>query len=171
VRFTSSTQREDVLLGEQVSPAPEVPRIPRDGHRTGPKGNTPHECGEAAGGHTSPLVAESVWGIELAPPQPSSAEELLERIRELFVPGGEPVGEPGRRASVRVLPGGIEAAQRFFDELRQLGEETETDAYSGLLVQFGEEGRVGLRSVSKSGEPTIDVGLQCVPEIRKIKFE
>jgi hypothetical protein len=87
------------------------------------------------------------------------------------VPGGEPVGEPGRRPGIRVLPGGFEAAKGFFGELSKLGEETEADAYSGLLVQLDEEGRVGLRPASKSGEPTIDVGLQCVPEIRKIKFE
>jgi hypothetical protein len=105
------------------------------------------------------------------PPQASDSEELRQRIRELLVPSGETVGEPGRSTGIRVLPGGFEAAQRLFGELRKLGEVTEAATYSGLLVELGSEGRVGLRPASKSGEPTIDVGLQCVPEIRKVKFD
>ncbi len=97
-------------------------------------------------------------------------QELRSRIRELLVPGGEPIGEPGRRPDIRRVPGGLEDAESFFEELKELGEVTGAAEYPGALVRLGDEGNVGLRPASKSGEPTIDVGLECVPEIRKIKF-
>ena len=98
------------------------------------------------------------------------AQELRQRIREVLVPGGEPVGESGRRPDVRLIVGQLGEAESFFGRLRELGEVIEVTDYPGVLVRLGEEGNVGLRSASKSGEPTIDVGLECVPEIRKIKF-
>jgi hypothetical protein len=88
------------------------------------------------------------------------------------MPGGEPVGEPGRSrvGGVRVVQGSLETAQEFFDKFRELGEPVNEARFSGELLALGDEGRVGLRRRSKSGEPTITVGLECVPEIRKIKF-
>lgn len=97
-------------------------------------------------------------------------QELRWRIREVLVPGAEPVGESGRRNDVRRVAGGLEEAESFFEELEELGEIIVAVAYPGTLVRLGNEGNVGLRPTSKSGEPTIDVGLECVPEIRKIKF-
>ncbi len=99
--------------------------------------------------------------------------ELRVRIRELLAPGGSPLGEPGRsrRGDVRVVGGGLEAARKLLDELSALGELTNAASYRGTLISFGGEGRIGLREHSKSDEPTMDVQVQCVPEIRKIKFE
>ena len=86
------------------------------------------------------------------------------------MPGGEPIGETGRRSDIRRVAGGLEEAESFFEELEKLGEVIAAMDHPGALVCLGEEGKVGLRPTSKSGEPTIDVGLECVPEIRKIKF-
>ena len=98
-------------------------------------------------------------------------EVLRRRIRELLVPAGEVLGEPGRRRGVRVAPGGIDAARELFARLAELGAPVDVPGFDGALVDFGEEGRVGLRRRSLSGEPTIDVSVQSVPQIRKIKFQ
>src|SRR5215218_3824856 len=98
------------------------------------------------------------------------AEELRWRVRELLVPGDDPVGEPGRRPDVRIVEGGLEAALGLFDQLKEMGEVEKVASYNGHLVGLSSEGRVGLRHTSKSGEPTIDIRLECLPEIRKIKF-
>jgi hypothetical protein len=101
----------------------------------------------------------------------AEAQELLRgRIRELLVPGDEPIGEPGRRSDIRVVQGDFEVAQGFFGKLEEMGEVENVASYHGRLVRLGSEGRVGLRAASKSGEPTLDIALECVPEIRKIKF-
>jgi hypothetical protein len=97
--------------------------------------------------------------------------DLRREIRELLVPDGVPFGEPGRGRAVRVVQGGLQAAEQLMDELEALGEPSRRGDYDGRMVQLGEEGTVGLRHRSKSGEPTLDVQVQCVPEIRKAKFE
>ncbi len=98
-------------------------------------------------------------------------DDLRREIRAVFVPEEEPIGDPGRGRDVRVVQGGLQAAEQLMDELEALGEPTHKEDYDGRMVQLGEEGTVGLRHRSKSGEPTLDVQVQCVPEIRKAKFE
>jgi hypothetical protein len=97
--------------------------------------------------------------------------DLRREIRELLVPDGVPLGEPGRGRAVRVVQGGLQAAEQLMDELEALSEPSRRGDYDGRMVQLGEEGTVGLRHRFKSGEPTLDVQVQCVPEIRKAKFE
>jgi hypothetical protein len=99
------------------------------------------------------------------------AEELRQKLRAILVPDNIPVGELGRsrRGDTRVMQGSFEEAQEFFQQLAELGEPVHTATHP-KLISIGSEGTVGLRRRAKSGEPTIDVGLQCVPEIRKIKF-
>jgi len=72
---------------------------------------------------------DSVWGVE----------ELRWRVRELLVPGDDPVGEPGRRSGVRVVQGGLEAAQGLFEQLREMGEVENVASYNGQLVRLGHE--------------------------------
>ena len=102
----------------------------------------------------------------------SEREEIRRKVRELLVPGGEPIGEAGRHPDIRVLPGDIAAAREFLQKFRELGQVVaEAPAnYPGEMVLLGSGDRVGLRSRSKSGEPTIDVTVEYVPEVRKIKF-
>ncbi len=89
------------------------------------------------------------------------------------MPDGSPVGVPGRSrtGTVRVLPGGKEAADEIFARLVEIGDVEEAGRYPGRYVSLGGEERAGLRGSSLSGEPTIDVRISYVPEITKIKFE
>jgi hypothetical protein len=99
------------------------------------------------------------------------SEGLRQRILELLMPDGAPVGASGhRRGDIRVVQGSLEAAQEFFDRFRELGEPMHVTNHPGEMIALGGEDRVGLRRHSKSGEPTIDVWVQYVLEIRKIKF-
>jgi hypothetical protein len=102
----------------------------------------------------------------------AEARDLLRRrIREVLVPGSSPIGEPGSGLRVREVQGNLESARQFFSRLEEMGEVVNVPGYpGGLMVCLGNEGRVGLRSRSKSGPPAIDVGLNCVPEIRRIHF-
>lgn len=83
------------------------------------------------------------------------------------------MGRPGRSrtGTVRVLPGGVEAAEEIFARLAEIGEVEEAGRYPGRYVGFGGEERAGLRGSSLSGEPIIDVRISYVPEVTKLEFE
>jgi hypothetical protein len=68
-----------------------------------------------------------------------------------------------------VVPGGQVAAEALFDALTPGGIPVIMPTYPGQLVDLPGVGRVGLRPVSESGEPTIDVDIPGIP-IKKIKF-
>lgn len=90
----------------------------------------------------------------------------------MLAPGGKPVGGPGRRrADVRVIEGGYEAAVELLRELEELGERERLPGYDGIAVNLGGRDMVGLREKSGSGEPTMDVTISYVSEVWKIKFE
>lgn len=95
------------------------------------------------------------------------------KVRELLAPDGHPIGSPGcsRTGTVRVLPGGVEAAEEMLARFEAVGEAEETERYPGRFVNLGGEERIGLRGSSLSGEPTIDVRISYVPEVTKLKFE
>jgi hypothetical protein len=98
-------------------------------------------------------------------------QELRRRIRDLLAPGDEPIGEPSRRPGIRREHGDLKTAQSLFDRLQLMGGEVvESATYTGELLRLGREGTVGLRYSSKWGQPTIDVTLECVPELGKLKF-
>src|SRR5262245_38837385 len=88
----------------------------------------------------------------------------------ILMPGGQPVGAPGTRPEIRELPGGSSAAQSMFNQLSQGGTPHTPPNYSGTGTNLPSGGWVGLRPVSKSGPPTIDVNVPGVP-IDKIKFK
>ncbi|CAN5652589.1 hypothetical protein BH20ACT10_BH20ACT10_25430 [soil metagenome] len=100
-------------------------------------------------------------------------ETRRRKVRELLVPDGLPTGSPGRSriGTVRILPGGVEAAEEFFARFEEIGEVEETGRYPGRFVNLGGGERIGLRGSSLSGEPTIDVRISYVPEVTKLKFE
>jgi len=98
-------------------------------------------------------------------------EELQQRILELLLPDGDTIGAPGhRRSEFRQIQGSLEDAQELFDKFRGLGQPMNKECYPGEMIALGGENIVGFRRRSKSGEPTIDVSVQYVPAIRKIKF-
>lgn len=91
----------------------------------------------------------------------------------MLLPDGAPIGRLGRSRSgtVRVVEGGFAEANVLFARLQRLGKAEEVPGYPGRFVNFGGEERIGLRVDSRSGEPTMDVTVNYVPEIEKLKFE
>jgi hypothetical protein len=103
------------------------------------------------------------WRVSpLSPPPPQNPLALL-------MPNGVSVGIPGSSPRIRVLQGGLPAAQVFFAQLTAGLVPVFVAGYPGQLVKLPTGGDVGLRQVSKSGPPTIDVNVPGVPFI-KIKF-
>lgn len=93
----------------------------------------------------------------------------FQQIEALLKPEGKLLGQPGSSRRIRVLPGGIEAATELFEKLAEFGEEARAANYPGTLVEVPKVGRVGLRPVSVSGPPTIDVRVTGIG-IDEIKF-
>ena len=90
---------------------------------------------------------------------------------DILMFGGRPIGTPGSRPTVREVPGGLPEAQNMFDDLAQGGTPITRPGYPGTAVQPPEGGFIGLRPVSGSGGPAIDVNVPGIPEIEKIHFE
>ncbi len=93
-----------------------------------------------------------------------SEQERRESIGALLMPADDPVGAPGRRRGIRLMPGGLDAARGFLRQFEEIGRAEEAERYDGVLINLGGEDRVGLRERSRSGEPTIDVQVQWLPE-------
>jgi hypothetical protein len=93
--------------------------------------------------------------------------------RDLLFPGGVPIGTPGGKAKnnqyIREVPGGPKEASDLFDELAKGGTPKTPATYPGIGAEVVGGGWVGLRPVSKSGPPTIDVDIPGIP-IKKLKF-
>lgn len=95
--------------------------------------------------------------------------ESFQRIEALLKPEGRLLGQPGSSRRIRMLPGGLEAATELFEKLAEPGGKKLVADYPGTLVEIPEVGRVGLRPVSVSGPPTIDVRVSGIG-IDEIKF-
>ena len=76
----------------------------------------------------------------------------------------------GSKPSIREVPGGQQAADEFFERLTVGGIPMITPSYPGEMVDLPGGGRVGLRPISDSGEPTVDIDIEGIP-IKKIKFK
>lgn len=87
----------------------------------------------------------------------------------LLMPGGVTLGTAGSDPSIREVPGGVREAQDLFDDLTRRGIDVTPPTHPGKLVALPGGGFIGLRLVSKSGPPTIDVDIPGLP-IRKVKF-
>jgi hypothetical protein len=88
---------------------------------------------------------------------------------DLLMPGGTPLGRPGSRAEIREVSGGSSEARDLFEELTEGGVDVTPPGYPGIRRELPGGGFVGLRPVSKSGPPTIDVDIPGI-DIDKIKF-
>lgn len=108
-------------------------------------------------------------------------EELSDtqrRVREILVPDGKPLGEQGRsrKGTIRSMPGGLSAAQTLLERFKPLGNIVELESYRGSFISLEpwklgmKPVGIGLREQARSGEPTLDVRIEYVPEITKIKF-
>lgn len=100
------------------------------------------------------------------------------RVREILIPGGKPLGEPGRSrtGTVRSIPGGLPTALALLERFKPLGSIAKMKGYPGTFISLepwepgAKPASVGLREQSRSGETTLDVTIEYVPEITKIKF-
>jgi hypothetical protein len=90
-------------------------------------------------------------------------------MEDLLRPGGRLLGSEGSSAQVRILKGGLNEAQGLFNQLSAGGAVITETTYPGTLVRLQGGGTVGLRPVSTSGPPTIDVRVPGIG-IREIKF-
>lgn len=103
------------------------------------------------------------WGV--------SEEELRQRLEELLKPGGEPLGQPKRTGGkVRRVSEEESEAAELFSRLAALGWEANIPNYPGPRVEIPGLGYVGYRQKSKSGPPTIDVGVS-IDGLRDAKFK
>ncbi|MBI3706095.1 MAG: hypothetical protein HY246_00120 [Proteobacteria bacterium] len=88
---------------------------------------------------------------------------VVRRITDFVTPGGVPIGRRGSNSRIREVPGELKSAQEAFDYLRVGGTVVHNTDYVGTLVRLpGGVGFVGLRPVSSSGSPAVDIE---VPEI------
>jgi hypothetical protein len=88
---------------------------------------------------------------------------------DLLLPHGQPIGSPGKQRHVRVVPGGLTAAVALFAELAVDGQTIACPTYPGQKVALLGGGWIGLRPMSRSGEPCIDLDVPGV-FFTKIKF-
>ena len=91
------------------------------------------------------------------------------RAIEILRPGGRLIGEAGSSSAIRILRGGAAEARALFRRLTQGSEIVKRTTYPGQLVRIPGGGKIGLRPVSTSGPPTIDVTIKGLG-IREIKF-
>lgn len=101
-------------------------------------------------------------------PEPDAAARDRSAVHDILYPGGEPCGSPGRSPRVREVAGELTDAVLFFARLVG-GGVVQYGTYPGILVALPANGRIGLRPVSRSGAPTIDVHIaDC--RFKEIKF-
>ena len=94
----------------------------------------------------------------------------IRRVTDKVMPGGVPIGQPGRSLDVRELPGGLGAAKDLFDYLRVGGTVHSSDAELTVVRLPGDAGFVTFRSVSRSGSPAIDINLPGAAFFMRIHF-
>ena len=87
----------------------------------------------------------------------------IKRVTDRVIPGGVPIGTPGRGMDVRELPGGLGAARALFDYLRVGGEVVYKPNSEGTLIKLpGRAGYVTFRPASESGSPAVDINVPRV---------
>ena len=89
-------------------------------------------------------------------------------VDDLLRPGGQLIGRAGSSSRTRIVEGSLDDAQSFFTQLSRGGKVVDNPSFPGTLVRT-ERGFVGLRPVSRSGPPTIDVNIPGIG-IDEIKF-
>jgi hypothetical protein len=85
------------------------------------------------------------------------------------MPGGSPIGTPGSKSGIRELPGGLKGAEQMFDDLSAGSTLSMPPNYPGQGCVPAGGGFIGLRPVSGSGDPAIDVNIPGIP-IKKLHF-
>lgn len=89
--------------------------------------------------------------------------------QDVLMPNGNPIGTQGSTPGIQELPGGINEAQGLFNQLSQGGTPINAPTYPGTAIQPPEGGFIGIRPISGSGGPAIDINVPDIP-INKIHF-
>ena len=123
------------------------------------------------GSRLQPLLGGGAQTSAARPPAPQLT------LREILVPGGQPIGapKPGTSPDVRGLPGGDNAAREMFTYLIEGRGGTDitpaTYPSGGKLVQLPDGTRIGYRPGSRSGTPAVDITSKDLSDvITKIHF-
>jgi len=80
-------------------------------------------------------------------------------------------GTEGSKSRIRVIKGTLEDAKSLYNKLSRGGKIIKNSTYNGRMAEFKSGARVGLRNVSKTGPPTIDINLPNIEGIFKIKIK
>lgn len=104
----------------------------------------------------------------------SGNPDLLSHLRDILMPGGNPVGVAGSTPDIRVLSGGVSDGLKFFDSLTQGGVVNTSTNYPGMQIKLPNGlGYVSIRTEMSNSPNTavnIDVNIPCIPNITKLKF-
>jgi hypothetical protein len=107
----------------------------------------------------------------LAEPPEGPVSAVDEGAADIIEPNGDPIGEPGDRANVRVMDES-DLDQTWDKIVDKYGPVRETDTPKGKIeyVETPDGGRIQLRDFSKSGGKTIDINVDGI-KIRKIHLK
>lgn len=87
----------------------------------------------------------------------------------LLKPSGHLIGQAGSSKRIRILKGGLQEAQDFFNQLSRGGKAVHNTRFDGQMTRLPGGGQLTFRPTSTSGPPTIDVRIKGVG-IREVKF-
>ncbi|RYC33466.1 hypothetical protein D3273_03060 [Lichenibacterium minor] len=106
---------------------------------------------------------------EIAQLEAAVRDEYIKRTCDFLRPDGKPIGEQGTSSKIRVLPGGLIAAQRDYDYLSSGG--ASIPLRNGSMTQLpGGAGTITLRPVTSTpGSPAIDINVPGVIQ-RKLHY-
>ncbi len=148
-----------------AEPLTELPRLPSE---VDPSGRAEPVYPEALIGGVAALGRIVVGGIARIGVAVGSIFRKPPNPKDVIIPGGKPIGRPGRRPEYREEKGGQKAADELYDKFGR-GKPDTPKNYPGEGKRLPNGDWVGKRPKSKSGEPAVDLDVKGVP-YRKIKF-
>ena len=139
-----------------------------DGNALATRGRRPPRGAPMPGPGSAPVLRPMPQPPRVPLPSP------MQRITDALRPGGRLIGDPGSSPAIRIIRdlNPLTRAEEMFWHLTQngtVGQVLEAPNYPGLVVRLPGGGVIGIRPMSTSGPPTIDVRIQGVG-IREIKF-
>ena len=106
---------------------------------------------------------------EIAQLEGAARDAAIKRTCDFLRPDGKPIGERGTSSKLRILNGGLTAAQRDYDYLSLGGTAVPLD--NGSMVRLpGGAGTITLRPITSTpGSPAVDVNIPGIIQ-RKLHY-